>query len=578
MAREVATSSNQGDVRSDKHRTAPDIAKKTSPCPRVKPSGLSIQRGARKEYKKCRKRKQEGRNESDRARKVAPFQRRDGALGKPKSARWTTPDRDENYLGRRGPRAAKGKEVTATRKLRRQGKQQGDTASFDTKNEHPRKRLAVYMGLVGGAPSIYEKKCENPHGAVPGTQAHMRQEFSRLTTMRFWPTPVGWLVLLSFMAVGTWPPRPCRAQPFPPPTPEEGGGQFELRWSLSPVGSAAIERCGSAQKLVDTIILLAGPERFVPETEAGRHIDLSILEEQDGFRARLQLYAENHETELGVRRLQVGTPDCGVLAEQLALIVAVLVETGDRSSPASASAPPPEDAPPEPPTEMWPPGPEDETPPETNQTGPSRAQQRRLARNFSPDRAAKGLRRLLGRQTRVALTVGGSLGLGLLPGPGWGLSGALRIAPQPLWPIFLRIDWWSPRQVFPELVTSAPEERASIEFSSTYATLGLCPLVKHLRPIQLSGCATLSAGVLRGQANGFRENGSKPRALMMIGIAGRGEVSLGKLAFAALQIAGQAPVLRESFLYFQAGGSLRELHRPAPVALQSILALGLRFD
>jgi hypothetical protein len=323
--------------------------------------------------------------------------------------------------------------------------------------------------------------------------------------------------------------------------------------SLGWVRLAGAESCIDARALAQAVEQRLGRAVFVSPAQADVQIEGRIEPAPlgqglgwPGFRAHLTLTGANGAV-LGTRELEAlpheGNVSCRTLDEQLALVIALLIDPdaalGPRPAPAPPAAPrvvvervfvPVPVTPPPPPRSPW----------------------------------------------EESLAIGAASGLGLLPGATIALSLRADLTPPKLFPFEIGGAVWLDARAEPP-GSSGSTKGAMLALA--YGMIGACPLFHRSGGTRLAGCAELGVGAVRSVGYGFnKESGvAAEQPVVNAGLAGRvTQTIVGPLEI-GIGLSLVVPLRRARFYYVDAANEERELFRTAPVAGLFDAAVGLAF-
>jgi hypothetical protein len=253
---------------------------------------------------------------------------------------------------------------------------------------------------------------------------------------------------------------------------------------------------------------------------------------------RIALVGEAGEV-LGLRELGAEAGDCRALDDEIALVIAVLVDPGA----ALVALPPP--APPA----LPPPAPP-ALPPAPAAPPPS-------CPPVSPPPAP----------WRVGAQVGAAGALGVLPTVAPGLAFRGRIAP-PHWPSFeVGGAFWRSQEVGP----------VGAGFSLAWGSLAVCPLEPEKDGNRLLLCVGALAGALRAESRGLTSPLVLEQLVLDASAGVRYERRLVGPLVASAGFDLLVPTVRDAFFYLTAAGERRDVFRMTPVAGTGALMLGVDF-
>jgi hypothetical protein len=301
------------------------------------------------------------------------------------------------------------------------------------------------------------------------------------------------------------------------------------------------ETCADARELARAVERRLGRAVFASPAQADVLIEGRIepAPPGPGFRAHLAL-ADARGAPLGLRDLEGAGADCRALDEQLALVVALLIDPEAALAPPRAPAPPvvvervfvpaPAPAPAPPPREPW----------------------------------------------RASVALGPVAAIGLLPGVGFGVALRGELTPPALFPFEIGGAVWLDARAEPAGAASPATKGAVL--SLAYASLGLCPLHWSSGGTRLRGCADLDVGAVRAVGFGFASGGAgDEQVVAQATVAGRVTQRLVGPLELGLGLGLMAPLHRVRFFYVDAAQAEQELFRMSAVAGRLDLGLGLAF-
>ncbi len=311
--------------------------------------------------------------------------------------------------------------------------------------------------------------------------------------------------------------------------------------SLGWVRGAGADTCVGTRALAEAVEARLGRPAFVSAARADVAVEGQIERGPAGeWRATIAV-ADEAGRVLGTRELRSEAVSCRELDEQLALVIAVMIDPD-----AALHAPPsPLLAPPPPvlPAPITPPAPVRIALPE-----------------ITPLRPAP---------LRVGLHLGVALSLGLLPSPGVGVALRGRVTPSG-WPALeLGAAIWSANQ--------ARSATIGATFTLVEGFAAVCPRLTSVVGFQLDGCLGVRAGVIRSGGFGFDlvEVHERPtvgptlEGRLRRRIVGPLEITIGPGLL--------APIVRDRFFFTGPGGARLEVFRMAPLAFTLEATLGVEF-
>jgi hypothetical protein len=327
--------------------------------------------------------------------------------------------------------------------------------------------------------------------------------------------------------------RPAAAEPRP---------SSSLGWARL----AGAEACMGARDLALAVEQRLGRTVFVSPAEAdvlieGR-IEPAPAGQPPGFHAHITL-SNAAGAVLGTRDLDGSGVACRALDEQIALVVALLIDPeaalAPRPPPPAAPrvvvervyVPVPAPAPPPPPREPW----------------------------------------------REALAIAPTFALGLLPGAAFALSLRGEITPPNLFPVEIGGAVFLEARAVP--AGAASPSSKGVVLSLSYGMLGLCPLRWASGGTRLAACTELEVGALRAVGYGFTSGSGvgQEQPIVQASLAGRltqrivGPLELG------LGLGLVVPLHPVSIYYVDAAGAQEELFRTGAVAGTLDAGLGVGF-
>jgi len=319
--------------------------------------------------------------------------------------------------------------------------------------------------------------------------------------------------------------------------------------SLSWVRLPGSESCVPAQSLARDVEKHLGKSVFVSPSIAGLVIEGRVeSDENGGFTATLHATRADG-TDLGVRTLasQPGEA-CRSLDENLALVLALMIDPDAVARAREVNAAPP----PSPPPSSPPPKP----PPPRVVIKTERVLV--PVERPEPDEPWTG-------EARAALTVSG----GVLPGAALGFLASGQVDPPGFWPIELTGYGWTERE--------AEVAGGGATFSMMAASLSACPSTSVTDSLRATACVGFLGGALRARGFGFDQvnEGTKPVVALVSSLRLALDVS-GPL-FVSGGMGLHAAVVRPRYLLNEPDGSERDVFQMAAVGGIGEIGLGLRF-
>jgi hypothetical protein len=338
-------------------------------------------------------------------------------------------------------------------------------------------------------------------------------------------------VVTSALALGVMAaPRVARA---------DGERAASLGWVRLP----GAEACVGARDLAASVENRLGRTAFVPPASASLFIEGRVEPGPGGhgFHAHLAI-ADERGAALGVRDLDEASADCRALDEQLALVVALLIDPDAVLTPRGTIRQPSPLLPPPRVViqKIYVPVPVSVAPP---------------AKTRPP--------------WQVAIEGGAAVAAGLAPGAAVGLSIRAEITPPSFIPIALGGTTWL------DAKTQAGTKGASISLS--YALAGVCPLGWSPGRARLRACADVALGAIRADGFGFRLSQGQEAFIAQGELEGRLGVRLAGPLTAELGLGFIVPFNRADFFYLDASSKRQDLYKVAAVAGIVDAALGVAF-
>lgn len=317
----------------------------------------------------------------------------------------------------------------------------------------------------------------------------------------------------------TLPARALAAEP-PPRT-------ASLAWVRNP----GAESCIGPRALTEAVERKLGRQAVTAPSRADLTIEGRVDRTPSGFRAVLALVGEAGEA-LGSRELSSKDQDCRTMDDELALVIAVLIDPGAILPTPAPQTP----APPPPPPVTSAPAPPCPTVPEPRDPW------------------------------RVGLDVGVLGGLGILPSATFGVSVRAHITP-PRWPSFeLAGAFWTPRNASLNVAS----------FTLGWGSIGVCPFHPERNGNELRICGGFIFGALHAESINLAPPSIQEQLVFDVDaelryvrrIVGPLQVSLG--------IGVLVPLIRDRFYYFDAVGARHDVFQPTAVAGTGNLTVGVQ--
>jgi hypothetical protein len=326
-----------------------------------------------------------------------------------------------------------------------------------------------------------------------------------------------------------------------------GAGAPPRASSLGWVRLPGAEACIGTRELATAVEQRLGRAVFVSPAQAEVFVEGRVEAPRAGaapaepspsrFRAHITL-SDARGAVLGTRDLEAPGEGCRTLDEQLALVIALLIDPD-----AVLSGAPRGPAPPPPVVE------------------------RVLVPVPAPSPPAR-------EPWRESLAVGPQVAAGLLPRAGVALALRGEIVPPSFVPIELGGAVWLDAHADAGASTSK-----GATLSLAYGLLGICPLAWGPGATRVRGCADLEVGAIRAVGYGFTmSNGTgQEQPVVQAQVAGRVTRRLVGPLDIGVGLGLLVPFERARFFYVDASGGQQELFRTAPVAGVVDASVGLAF-
>jgi hypothetical protein len=250
-----------------------------------------------------------------------------------------------------------------------------------------------------------------------------------------------------------------------------------------------------------------------------------------GFRAVITL-SNDAGVVLGTRELRSAAPSCRAMDDDLALIIAVMIDPEAALALPAAPVPLPPALP------------------------PPRSVPEAVPAPSPPS-------------WRVSLQAGGMAMVGLLPRTSAGVLLRSHVEPPHFWAFEVG------GVLFPSV--GAQQGAAAASFQLAEAFVSVCPLTLRAFGGALSACAGVQVGSLHAVGNGFESVDAQDQALFNVAVEGRARRRLVGPLVAGLGVGLVVPVVRARFSYDGALGTSEEIFQMAPVAGEIDLSLGVEF-
>jgi hypothetical protein len=329
-----------------------------------------------------------------------------------------------------------------------------------------------------------------------------------------------------------------RAQPagnLPPPRTS----------SLSWVRMAGAEECVGTQQLARAVEDRLGRTVFVSAAEADVSVEGHIEPQPKGWRAVITL-RDAKGTLLGTRELATEKPSCDALREQLALVIAVMIDPDAGSRPK--------------------PG------PSANASAAGTTPPIYIIQHEQVVVAEKPK----GPTWRFDGGAGITTGVGLMPAPHAGIHvGGIITPPFPL-PAPWAVGLEGYGSVYLDTEASA-ERGASAVFSLISVGSSLCPVQLFGGWGSFSVCGGGQLGALRVRGKGFDAAREELYGLVNLASGVRLSVFLLKPIVLRLSVDSVLPLVRDRFSYIGQDGQQHELFRAWPLTISGAGGLGVQF-
>jgi hypothetical protein len=280
--------------------------------------------------------------------------------------------------------------------------------------------------------------------------------------------------------------------------------------------------------LSGAVVAHLGRQVFVAAAQADMHVEGLVERHGELWRAHLRVH-DRDGTPLGVRELQT-RDGCAALVEELALVIALLVEPS--VSPAVSK--------------------EATAPPRTGTGTRERTRTVLLPVVIESRTAARGA------LTSWRLDAGFAWAAGLMPAVSPGLVVRAAVRPPGFWGVALDGGFW------PEGRADTQGGRAA-HFTAAYGGAALCPLWVESGRLAATGCAGLQAGTLIARGTGFDVDSSGARWMAQGSMVLDGSLRILGAAALWTGVGLGVPLRRDRFLATDTAGGSEELHRMSPL-------------
>jgi len=314
--------------------------------------------------------------------------------------------------------------------------------------------------------------------------------------------------------------------------------------SLSWVRLPGSESCVPAQSLARDVEKHLGKNVFVSPSVAGLVIEGRVEPEaRGGFSATLHATRADG-TDLGVRTLASKPGEtCRSLDENLALVLALMIDPDAVARTRDLhAAPPPSPPPPNPPPRVV----------------------IKTERVLVPVDRPQSEDPWTG-EARAAITLSG----GVLPGAALGFLASGQVDPPGFWPVELTGYGWTERE--------AKVAGGGATFSMMAASMSVCPSTSVTDSLHATACAGFLGGAMRARGFGFDQinEGTKPVVALVSSL--RLALDLSGPLFVSTGVGLHAAVVRPRYLLNEPDGSERDVFQMASVGGMGEFGLGLRF-
>ena len=333
------------------------------------------------------------------------------------------------------------------------------------------------------------------------------------------------------------------------------------------------ESCVPTQELARDVELRLGRRVFVSASQADVSIEGRVERraQQNRWHATIILRDANGTTQ-GTRVLDRTDASCDGLREQLALVIAVMIDPDaalahpvePQPAPTSTQSPPTQPAPtpaapiPAPPATTS--SPQKDLPPPSAANPPANAPASKKQADPWFAEASAAAFAAAGLTPNLAAGVGAST---LLEAP------KIPIALDGSAAIFFDNT---------ATVTSPNGAAAATTFTLAYLSGGLCPVRARGERLHVFACLVSQLGFLRARSQGFAvATDDKLAVLYNIGIEGRASLRIAGPFAVRAGFSGVVPIVRSPFLYERGDGTSATLFQVAPIALTGDLGIGFEF-
>jgi hypothetical protein len=381
---------------------------------------------------------------------------------------------------------------------------------------------AVLSPLVGGRPTVYEKKMRG-HLAFARTLAHLPLWPSFFVRAALWLLVVAAFGVLSNIAAADAP----ASQPT---------------WAIEVVGQSL---CAGDPEFEERLWGQIPERQRAPMASAELRARVAVAKDQT---ASVSVYDQETRREAGQRRITLSQPGCRAAGEALALVVSVMVEAGRVPLAPEPEAPPQAPPPPGPNPPPAPAAPPAAPPPPANYVRPERHAWQ-------------------GPPAGHDLVARAGTNYGLLPGWGIGVSAGWGVRGQRIWPIWISgTGWFNER---------SSDGRGRI--GAGYGTLSTCPLHWGNARVRLRLCPGIAAGAMWSEGRRLPQRKRNVNLLTMGALEGAVHIRIVGPLELIFDVRMEVPVVRLNFVYERKDVGPTKVHMTRPVTGSFFGGLGLRF-
>lgn len=319
--------------------------------------------------------------------------------------------------------------------------------------------------------------------------------------------------------------------------------------SLGWVRMPGAEHCIDGRSLSLAVERRLGRVAVAPPSSAVRSIEGHIAPGIDGagFRASFSLTGDTGVV-LGTREIANAAADCRAMDDDLALVIALMIDPDS----ALAPAPPP-------------------SPRASASTMPVAQPLAASTMPVAPPPVAPppvAPPPVAPPRFRFALRGGPAFSFGLLPSAAAGVAMHFTVVPPGGFPLELGGVLWAPQR------TSSPGGDFGADLWMAYGALAACPLAGDARGFSWAACVGLHAGAAHVGGFGFEAALARDIALASLALGGHVRRTFAGPVFGALGLGLSIPFVRLD-VYYRTGGERREVFSAPPLAGTLDLALGV---